>query len=68
MEIPKDGKCYLAWYHLGYGFMWWSHNEEVYRDDVTKWCNNECSQVIRWMDERGQWHEISDPNSIEKTS
>lgn len=73
MEIPKDGKAYLAW-HNDYGIV--SVKIIVHPPGtlsvkscdcvyITNLHELECSgnleelkNITRWMDETGQWHEV----------
>jgi hypothetical protein len=66
-SIPKDGKGYLAW-HKEYGmcqvffnivydeflaYDWRSVQSYEYRI-------KDMSVITRWMDEKGQWHGVSE--------
>lgn len=58
-EIPKDGKSYLAW-HKDYGMrlVAWHKSMGRYEDDWGPYQRE--AEFARWMDERGNWHEVKD--------
>lgn len=57
-EIPRDGKTYLAWHETeGHILAYWGFTCYRHMHD----CNAlDMCQVKRWMDEKGQWREVSD--------
>ena len=59
-EIPKDGRNYLAW-HKTEGFMivYCMPNHIRYYDTSNHHISSiGLEEFDRWMDEKGQWHEI----------
>ena len=72
-EIPKDGKSYLAWNNdKGMGTVVAKlaslcildapkpHWEYLFEYSSRIYCTSDETEFARWMDERGQWHEIGD--------
>lgn len=59
MEIPKDGKTYLAWHiHDGMVLVRTVVTDSVwYHSSDDRYLLNE---FTRWMDEKGVWHEVED--------
>lgn len=76
MEIPKDGKSYLAWHrHEGMISVYWSDTSPEYTIGIVTYCSQPsqgywvyasdrgpmtAEHFDRWMDEYGQWHEVRD--------
>jgi hypothetical protein len=74
MEIPKNGKCYLAWHKsLGMMFIHWIIPDELFaklmnqqpswhaqtlKDGSMYRFNPYDRDIVRWMDENGIWHEV----------
>lgn len=72
MEIPKDGKAYLAWHiYEGMVNVYWSDQSPAVgkntktRESPGYWIYNSDRGPIdgdmfeRWMNEKGKWIEIS---------
>jgi hypothetical protein len=61
-SIPKDGKSYLVWTeHNGMFFVRWNMYAQGFvssTDSGKAWWEE--GAIVRWMDEKGQWHEVSD--------
>ena len=60
-EIPRDQKNYLAWHRaIGIMAVWWCVATKKYHEAVGTCIGDEVDEkyLERWMDEKGQWHEI----------
>jgi hypothetical protein len=72
MQIPKDGRSYLAWHsYYGFRFVMSGHervpvlkdgllltsDQDAYIDSFVGLSYGDGKEFIRWMDEHGQWHE-----------
>ncbi len=63
-EIPRDGKRYLAWdVGIGIVLVWWQTTDTdgdfYFASPFAGGPYHPKSFISRWMDERGQWHELN---------
>lgn len=65
MSIPKDGKVYAAWhYELGFVTVAWNIEAFTFHHAnypaLDPYAQYKERDIIRWMDENGQWHEVTE--------
>jgi hypothetical protein len=65
MEIPKDGRTYLMWHKVEGAKLVYNQGYHFYEiGNPVGWDPRE---FVRFMDERGQWHEInSSPQPLQE--
>lgn len=65
MKFPKDGKIYGCWHrHIGFVSVTWNETLKVFHCSIyaaiSVYSQYDESDLIRWMDEKGNWHEVTE--------